>query len=100
MVLMPFMNIIMFERLGSYFPHNIGLGYTFDSEIVYKVADITAREVTATRNRLEFAPCLAIPQMKDGRYYEGYSEDSKLVSDLGVATIKGYQKYCLVKIIL
>ena len=77
---------------ATIFPHNIGLGCTFDSEIVYKVADITAREVAATGIDWNFAPCLAIPQDERwGRYYEGYSEDSKLVSDLGVATIKGYQ---------
>ena len=77
---------------ATIFPHNIGLGCTFDSEIVYKVADITAREVSATGIDWNFAPCLAIPQDERwGRYYEGYSEDSKLVSDLGVATIKGYQ---------
>ena len=77
---------------ATIFPHNIGLGCTFDSEIVYKVADVTAREVAATGIDWNFAPCLAIPQDERwGRYYEGYSEDSKLVSDLGVATIKGYQ---------
>ena len=77
---------------ATIFPHNIGLGCTFDSKIVKKVADITAREVAATGIDWNFAPCLAIPQDERwGRYYEGYSENTTLVSDLGVATIQGYQ---------
>ncbi|MBI45502.1 MAG: beta-glucosidase [Candidatus Marinimicrobia bacterium] len=77
---------------ATIFPHNIGLGCTFDKKLVYKVADITAREVAATGIDWNFAPCLAIPQDERwGRYYEGYSEDPDLVADLGTATIKGYQ---------
>jgi beta-glucosidase len=77
---------------ATIFPHNIGLGCTFDKKLVYKVADITAREVAATGIDWNFAPCLAIPQDERwGRYYEGYSEDPNVVADLGAATIKGYQ---------
>ena len=39
-----------------------------------------------------FAPCLAMPEDERwGRYYEGYSENPELVSELGVAAIEGYQ---------
>ena len=77
---------------ATIFPHNIGLGCTFDEKIVREVADITAREVSATGIDWNFAPCLAIPQDERwGRYYEGYSENTNLVSRLGVAAIKGYQ---------
>ena len=77
---------------ATIFPHNIGLGCTFDSNIVFKVADITAREVAATGINWNFAPCLAMPEDERwGRYYEGYSENPKLVADLGVAAIRGYQ---------
>ena len=77
---------------ATIFPHNIGLGCTFDPKIVYKVSDITAREVTATGLNWNFAPCLAMPEDERwGRYYEGYSENPELVSELGVAAIKGYQ---------
>ena len=77
---------------ATIFPHNIGLGCTFDPNIVKKVADITAREVAATGIDWNFAPCLAIPQDERwGRYDEGYSENTTLVSDLGVATIQGSQ---------
>ena len=77
---------------ATIFPHNIGLGCTFDAKLVRKVADITAREVSATGINWNFSPCLAIPKDERwGRYYEGFSEDPELVAKLGVATIKGYQ---------
>ena len=77
---------------ATIFPHNIGLGCTFDSKLVRKVADITAREVAATGINWNFSPCLAIPQDERwGRYYEGFSEDPQVVADLGSAAIKGYQ---------
>jgi len=77
---------------ATIFPHNIGLGCTFDSKIVRKVSDITAREVAATGIDWNFAPCLTIPlDERWGRYYEGYSEDPAIVAELGVAAIKGYQ---------
>ena len=77
---------------ATIFPHNIGLGCTFDEDIVYKVSKATAKEVTATGIDWNFAPCLSIPQdPRWGRYYEGFSEDPELVSKLGVAAIKGYQ---------
>ncbi len=77
---------------ATIFPHNIGLGCTFDSKIVRKVSDITAREVAATGIDWNFAPCLTIPlDERWGRYYEGYSEDPSVVAELGVAAIKGYQ---------
>ncbi len=77
---------------ATIFPHNIGLGCTFDEDIVYKVSKATAKEVASTGIDWNFAPCLSIPQdPRWGRYYEGYSEDPELVSKLGVAAINGYQ---------
>tara|TARA_Y100001970_G_scaffold137457_2_gene169174 strand:- start:2281 stop:4113 length:1833 start_codon:yes stop_codon:yes gene_type:complete len=77
---------------ATIFPHNIGLGCTFDAKLVKKVADITAREVSATGLNWNFAPCLAIPEdPRWGRYYEGFSSDPYWVAKLGAAAIKGYQ---------
>ena len=77
---------------ATIFPHNIGLGCTFDKKLVQKVSEITAKEVSATGIDWNFAPCLSIPQDERwGRYYEGYSENPDLVKDLGVASINGYQ---------
>ena len=77
---------------ATIFPHNIGLGCTFNPDLVKKVAEITAKEVAATGLNWNFAPCLTIPNDERwGRYYEGYSEDAELVSKLGLAAIQGYQ---------
>ena len=60
-----------------------------DPKIVYKVSDITAREVTATGLNWNFAPCLTMPEDERwGRYHEGYSENPELVSELGVLLLR------------
>ena len=77
---------------ATIFPHNIGLGATRDPDLVAAVAKATALEVAATGIDWDFAPCLAVPDdYRWGRTYEGYSEDTDLVSQLGAAAIRGYQ---------
>ena len=77
---------------ATIFPHNIGLGATRDPDLVEAVAKATALEVAATGIDWDFAPCLAVPDdYRWGRTYEGYSEDTDLVSQLGAAAIRGYQ---------
>ena len=77
---------------ATMFPHNIGLGATRDPQIVEAVAKATALEVAATGIDWDFAPCLAVPDdYRWGRTYEGYSENTELVSELGAAAVRGYQ---------
>jgi beta-glucosidase len=74
------------------FPHNIGLGATRDALLVEKIGKITAEEVRATGISWVFAPCVTVPQdIRWGRTYEGFSEDPKLVSELGAAAVRGLQ---------
>jgi beta-glucosidase len=74
------------------FPHNVGLGCANDYELCRKVSEATAIEVAATGINWNFSPCIAIPQdEKWGRHYEGYSEHVDIVSDMGEASIIGYQ---------
>lgn len=74
------------------FPHNIGLGATRDAQLVEDVYRATAVEVRATGINWSFAPCLAVPQdIRWGRTYEGFSEDPDVVTELGVAAVKGLQ---------
>lgn len=78
------------------FPHNIGLGCTRSPELVKKIAHITAVEVRATGIQWTFSPCITVPQDERwGRTYEGFSEDPKLVSELGEAAIRGFQGHDL-----
>lgn len=74
------------------FPHNVGLGAANDPELVAETARITARELLATGVHWNFAPAVSVPQdIRWGRAYEGYSEDTSIVSRLGTAYVKGLQ---------
>ncbi|THF70835.1 beta-glucosidase [Deinococcus sp. Arct2-2] len=75
---------------ATIFPHNIGLGAARDADLVRRIGRATALEVVATGVRWTFAPAVSIPQdVRWGRSYEGYSQDSALVSELAVALIDG-----------
>ena len=77
---------------ATIFPHNIGLGCSNDEELVQKISEATAREIRATGLDWTFAPCLAVSQDERwGRTFESYSEDTEIVTRLGIASIKGYQ---------
>ena len=74
------------------FPHNIGLGAAGDCDLVARIGRATARELLATGVQWTFAPSVSAPQdLRWGRTYEGYSEDSELVSGMGAALIHGLQ---------
>ncbi|MBZ0279257.1 MAG: glycoside hydrolase family 3 C-terminal domain-containing protein [Anaerolineae bacterium] len=74
------------------FPHNIGLGATRNPELVQQVCAATASEMMATGVYWNYAPVLAVPQdIRWGRTYEGYAENTNLVSELATACIRGLQ---------
>lgn len=74
------------------FPHNIGLGATRDADLVFRIGRATAEEVAATGIFWNFGPVVAVPQdIRWGRTYEGYGEQTKLVSELVGAYIRGLQ---------
>jgi beta-glucosidase len=73
-------------------PHHIGLGATRDPRLVERAERVTAAEAAGTGIRWGFAPCVAVVQDPHwGRTYEGYSDDPALVSELGVASVRGLQ---------
>jgi beta-glucosidase len=77
---------------ATVFPHNLGLGATHDPKLVERAARVTAEEVAGTGIRWAFAPCVTVPQnARWGRTYEGYSDNSALVSELGIAAVRGLQ---------
>jgi beta-glucosidase len=74
------------------FPHNIGLGAAGDPDLVYRIGQATAAEMAATGAYWNFAPTVAVPQdLRWGRTFEGYGQDSQLVSRLACAYIEGLQ---------
>lgn len=77
---------------ATIFPHNIGLGATRDPELVRQIGQVTAEETRAAGIAWNFAPVVAVPQdIRWGRTYEGYSEDTGLVTELSSAYIQGFQ---------
>jgi len=74
------------------FPHNIGLGAAGDPDLVERIGRATAEEMAATGIWWNFGPTVAVPQdIRWGRTYEGFSEDTALVSTLGAAMVRGLQ---------
>jgi beta-glucosidase len=74
------------------FPHNIGLGATRDADLVKRIGQVTAKELLATSVHWNFAPAVSVPQdIRWGRAYEGFSEDTEIVRPLGVAYTEGLQ---------
>ena len=77
---------------ATVFPHNIGLGAANNPELMEKIGRATAEEMLATGIPWNFAPCIAVVQdVRWGRTYEGYGEDTGLVTSLGTAYIRGLQ---------
>src|ERR1035441_1196229 len=74
------------------FPHHIGLGATHDPKLVEQAERVTAEEVAGTGIRWAFAPCIAVAQDEHwGRTYESFGEAPELVSELGAASVRGFQ---------
>ena len=77
---------------ATVFPHNIGLGAANDPELMKKIGRATAEEMLATGIPWNFAPVVAVVQdVRWGRTYESYGEDTKLVTSLSTAYIQGLQ---------
>lgn len=77
---------------ATIFPHNIGLGAANDPQLMEKIGRATAEEMRATGIPWNFAPVLAVVQdIRWGRTYEAYGENTALVTSLGSAYLKGLQ---------
>jgi len=77
---------------ATIFPHNIGLGAANNPELTEKIARATTEEMLASGIPWNFSPVIAVVQdVRWGRTYESYGEDTQLVSALGAAYIKGTQ---------
>jgi beta-glucosidase len=77
---------------ATIFPHNIGLGAANDPALMEKIGRATADEMIATGIYWNYAPVLAVLQdARWGRAYEGFGENTELVTRLAVPYIKGLQ---------
>ncbi len=77
---------------ATIFPHQIGLGASGDGALVERVAAATAADIRTTGVNWNYAPNLDLPQdIRWGRMYEAFSDDTNLVSRLGAAYVRGLQ---------
>jgi beta-glucosidase len=68
---------------STIFPHNIGLGATRDPDLVRRIGEATAEEVTGAGPDWTFAPSLCVARDdRWGRTYESFGEDPALVSSM------------------
>jgi len=78
---------------ATIFPHLISLGATGDADLVRRVARATAVECAATGVRWDFAPMVAVVQdVRWGRAFEAFGDDTALVAELGAAYVRGLQE--------
>ncbi|MEA4936712.1 MAG: glycoside hydrolase family 3 N-terminal domain-containing protein [Paludibacter sp.] len=74
------------------FPTQLGLGHTWNRDLIKKVGYITGREARLLGYTNVYAPILDVGRdQRWGRYEEVYGECPYLVSELGVAMTKGLQ---------
>ena len=77
---------------ATIFPHAIGLGAANDPALTEQVARATAEESAALGIRWNFSPALDLPaDIRWGRVYEEFSDDSQRAGSLGTAYISGLQ---------
>ena len=77
---------------ATLFPHQIGLGATWDPALVADVARSTQRATAATGVQWDFAPVADVARdQRWGRYYETFAEDPVLAGTLAASTVAGLQ---------
>ena len=75
------------------FPSQLGVGHTWDPELVREIGRITAREERALGYTNVYAPTLDVTRdQRWGRVEDTYGEDPFLASRLGVEMVKGLQE--------
>ncbi len=75
------------------FPSQLGVGHTWDPQLVREIGRITAREARALGYTNVYAPTLDVTRdQRWGRVEDTYGEDPFLASRLGVEMVKGLQE--------
>ncbi|MGK5631565.1 glycoside hydrolase family 3 N-terminal domain-containing protein [Streptomyces sp. URMC 123] len=78
---------------ATVFPHQIGLGATWNPGLVRETGAATARAVAATGMDWNFSPVADLARdQRWGRYYETYGEDPLLAGELAAAATKGLEE--------
>jgi len=77
---------------GTSFSQPIGLGATFDPDLVRRLFEMTAEEARVRGTHQALTPVVDVArEPRWGRVEETYGEDPYLVSRMGIAAVKGFQ---------
>ena len=77
---------------GTSFPQPIGLGATFDPDLVKALFTMTAHEARVRGTHQALTPVVDVArEPRWGRVEETYGEDPYLVSRMGIAAVQGFQ---------
>lgn len=78
--------------IATNFPTQLGLGHTWDRDLIRQVGYITGREARLLGYTNIYAPILDVGRdQRWGRYEEVYGESPYLVAELGIEMAKGLQ---------
>lgn len=74
------------------FPTQLGLGHTWNRQLIHRVGQITGREARMLGYTNVYAPILDVGRdQRWGRYEEVYGESPYLVAELGIEMVRGLQ---------
>ena len=77
---------------ATIFPSQLACACSWDPEIVRRMGEVTAREVSTDGLHWTFSPVLCLGRdTRWGRIDETFGEDSYLTGELGAAIVRGYQ---------
>ena len=81
-----------FDGNSVILPHNIGLGATRNPQLVEQLAQLTAKELSATGVRWTFSPTIAVARnIRWGRTFESFGETVQLQQMFASPFVEGYQ---------
>ena len=79
-------------RGATSFPQSIALASSWDPQLLERVFSVAAREMRARGTTFALAPVVDVARdPRWGRIEETYGEDPYLVSEMGLAAIRGFQ---------
>ena len=79
--------------IATNFPTQLGIGHTWNRELVHRIGEITGLEARALGYTNVYAPILDVGRdQRWGRYEEVYGESPYLVAELGTQMTRGCKK--------
>lgn len=80
-------------KQAAVFPHQVGLGATWNTDVAYEVGARTARSLAAIGVNWTYSPVADVAyDPRWGRYYEAFNEDPTVTGAFVDAMVSGYER--------